>query len=156
MLADLAGLIRVLDEYRVSFVVIRGVAVAAHGYLRATEDLDLVPDPDRENLDRLGNALVSVDARLAADPGRELGPAERQALYRGRNLRLTTRLGDVDVVQRLPGVPGYGDLAAEAEHSSLGGVELAVCSREHLIAMKAARGSAQDRADLERLRPAGD
>ena len=93
MLPDLAGLIGVLAEYRVGYVVIGGVAVAAHGYVRATEDVDVVPDPDRENLDRLGNALVSLDARLTADPAREIGPAERQALYRGRNLTLTTRAG---------------------------------------------------------------
>jgi len=157
MLPDLAGLISVLDEYRVGYVVIGGVAVAAHGYVRATEDVDVVPDPDRENLDRLGNALVSVDARLAVDPAREIGPAERQALYRGRNLTLTTRLGDIDVVQRLPGVPAYAELAADAEHSTLGDVPLAIASRAHLIAMKQARGSAQDRADLERLQqpPAG-
>ena len=107
MLPDLAGLVRVLGDYRVQFVVIGGVAVAAHGYVRATGDLDLVPDPDRDNLDRLGNARVSIDGRLACDPRRELGPAERMALYRGRNLTLMTRLGDLDVVQRLPGVPGY-------------------------------------------------
>lgn len=151
MLPDLAGLVRVLGDYGVGFVVIGGVAVAAHGYVRATEDLDLVPDPDRENLDRLGNALVALDARLAADPRREIGPAERRALYRGRNLTLSTRLGDVDVVQRLPGVPGYGPLVADAERVRLGTVDVAVCSRAHLVAMKAARGSAQDRADLERL-----
>ena len=155
MLPDLAGLVRVLVAYHVRFVVIGGVAVAAHGYVRATEDLDVVPDPDRDNLDRLGNALVSVDARLAAYPRRVLGPAERTALYRGRNLTLTTRLGDLDVVQRLPGVPGYAALAADAEPSSIAGVALYVCSRAHLIAMKAARGSAQDRADLERLQAPG-
>ena len=132
MLPDLAGLVRVLVAYRVRFVVIGGVAVAAHGYVRATEDLD-----------------------VAADPRRELGPAERTALYRGRNLTLTTRLGDLDVVQRLPGVPGYAALAADAEPSSIAGVALYVCSRAHLIAMKAARGSAQDRADLERLQAPG-
>jgi len=153
MLPDLAGVVRALADYRVRFVVIGGVAVAAHGYVRATEDVDVVPDPDRDNLDRLGNALVSLDARLLSDPSRTIGPAERQALYRGRNLTLTTRLGDIDVVQRLPGVPGYAELAADAERSELGGVPLDVSSREHLIAMKEARGSAQDRADLERLRP---
>jgi hypothetical protein len=156
VLPDLAGLVRVLGDYGVEFVVIGGVAVAAHGYVRATEDLDLVPDPDRDNLDRLGNALVSIDARLMSDPRRELGPAERPALYQGRNLTLTTRLGDLDVVQRLPGVPDYAALVGDAEQSSIGGVAIAICSRAHLIAMKAARGSAQDNADLEALRSPGD
>jgi hypothetical protein len=105
VLPDLAGLVRVLGDYRVEFVVIGGVAVAAHGYVRATEDLDLVPDAGRDNLDRLRNALVSIDARVASDLQRELGPAERLALYRGRNLTLTTRLGDLDIVQRLRASP---------------------------------------------------
>ncbi len=42
MLPDLAGLVGVLADYRVRYVVIGGVAVAAHGYVRATEDVDLV------------------------------------------------------------------------------------------------------------------
>lgn len=74
-------------------------------------------------------------------------------MYRGRNLTLTTRLGDIDVVQRLPGVPSYAELAADAQDATIGGVPIAVASRAHLIAMKQARGSAQDRADLERLAP---
>ena len=151
MLPDLAGLLRALEPHEVRFVVIGGVAVAAHGFVRATEDLDVVPDPDHANLDHLGNALVSIGACLAAEPQRKFGGAERQALYRGRNLTLTTRFGDVDVIQRLPGVPSYAQLAAEAWESSLEGVRLSVCSRAHLTQMKAARGSAQDQADLERL-----
>src|SRR3954447_2133973 len=153
MLPDLAGLVAVLADYRVRYVVIGGVAVAAHGYVRATEDVDLVPDPDGDNVDRLGNALVSLDAGLSADPARGIGPAERQAMHRGRNLTLTRRLGDIDVGQRLAGVPGYAELAADAQHATIGGVPIAVASRAHLIAMKQARGSAQDRAALERLAP---
>jgi hypothetical protein len=71
MLPDLAGLVGVLADYRVRYVVIGGVAVAAHGYVRATEDVDLVPDPDRDNLDRLGKALVSLDA--GSRPSRAAG-----------------------------------------------------------------------------------
>jgi hypothetical protein len=43
---DLRVLLQLLHEKDVSSVVIGGVAVAAHGFVRGTEDLDLVPDPD--------------------------------------------------------------------------------------------------------------
>jgi hypothetical protein len=151
MLPDLAGLLAVLDAGGVRFVVIGGVALGAHGHIRATEDLDIVPDPARENLDRLGNALVKLDARLAANHSRGIDAALRAALYRGRNLTLTTRLGDLDVVQRLPGVPAWNELVAEATRITLAGTPLAVCSRAHLIAMKRARSSLQDQADIEAL-----
>lgn len=151
MVPDLAGLISALNAEGVRFVVIGGVAVGAHGHIRATEDLDIVPDPGPDNLDRLGNVLVGLAARLTSDPQRAIDPTVRRALYRGGNLTVTTRLGDLDIVQRLPGVPPWSVLVDDAERTTLGGEPLIVCSRPHLIAMKRARGSLQDQADLEAL-----
>jgi hypothetical protein len=151
MLPDLAGLLAALEAGDVRFVVIGAVAVGAHGHIRATQDLDIVPEPTHWNLDRLGNTLVGLDARLAADPNRGIDPELRRALYQGRSLTLTTALGDLDIVQRLAGVPTWKELAADAEQTTLAGVPLAVCSRKHLLAMKRARHSLQDRADIEAL-----
>jgi hypothetical protein len=151
MLPDLAGLVSALNAGAVEFVVIGGVAVGAHGHIRATEDLDVVPDPDRENLDRLGNVLVGLDARLASDPDRGIDPEVRRSLYQGRNLTVSTNLGDLDVVQRMPGVPAWDELAGDAETTTLADQPLRVSSRAHLIAMKRARASLQDQADLEAL-----
>jgi hypothetical protein len=151
MLPDLAGLVAALNAGGVRFVVIGGIAVSAHGHVRATEDLDIVPAPDADNLDRLGNALVGLDARVEANPARGIDSEVRQALFRGGNLTVTTRLGDLDVVQRLPGIPTWSELDGQAEPTTLADTPLAVCSRTHLIAMKRARGSLQDRADIEAL-----
>jgi hypothetical protein len=156
MVPDLAKLLGTLRGAKVSFVVIGGIAVSAHGAMRATEDIDLVPDPDPENLDRLGNVLAALDARLTLRPTQRIGPAERSALQRGRNLTVTTSLGDLDIVQRLPGVPSYAVLKESAETTMLDDVPLQVCSRAALIAMKRVRASAQDLADIERLEVGGD
>lgn len=150
-LPDLAGLLRSLHDGRVRHVVIGGVALAAHGRLRATEDIDSVPDPDAENLRRLSNVLTALEARLTLDPGRPFGPSERMALERGRSMSLSTSQGELDIVQRLPGVPPYHDLDAAAIEDTLFDVPVRVSSREHLVAMKRARGSTQDLADLEAL-----
>ena len=48
-------------------------------------------------------------------------------------------------------MPAYSDLRSRAFDVELHGVRFAVCSRDDLIAMKRARGSALDQADLERL-----
>lgn len=95
--------------------------------------------------------LSGLGARLALNQERILDDKVRAALHRGRNLTVTTRLGDVDVVQRLPGVPSYATLEAESVGVELFEVPFRVCSRGHLIAMKRARSSALDLADLERL-----
>jgi hypothetical protein len=78
----------------------------------------------------------------------------REALGRGRNLKVTTSLGDLEVVQRLPGVPSFAALSADSWEAELSGVRFAVCSLEHLIAMKEARGAPIDQADLVSLRRA--
>jgi hypothetical protein len=116
-----------------------------------TEDVDLVPAPDDRNLDRLVNRLVREDGRLTLGPGRTPGPEERRALYRGRNLSVSTPLGDLDVVQPLPGVPAYSELATRAIVVTPSGLRLTVASRADLIAMKRAGGRPIDVADLEYL-----
>jgi hypothetical protein len=37
----------VLAEHRVDFVIIGGFALSAHGVIRGTKDIDVVPDPRR-------------------------------------------------------------------------------------------------------------
>jgi hypothetical protein len=64
MLPDLGGLVHELAKARIRYVVIGGIAVAAHAFVRATEDLDIVPDPTPANLDALRNMLVGIGARL--------------------------------------------------------------------------------------------
>ncbi len=151
MLPDLAGLVRELAEARIRYVVIGGIAVAAHAFVRATEDLDIVPDPTPSNLDDLCNALVRIEARLLRDPERAIDPEIRSDLYRGHNLTVTTSVADLDIVQQLPGVPSFAELEADSWEAELDGAHFRVCSRAHLIAMKRARGAAIDLADLEHL-----
>jgi len=49
----------------VDFVLVGGLAVNAWGYLRATRDVDLVPDPSPENLERLDALLVDLGGKAA-------------------------------------------------------------------------------------------
>lgn len=121
---DLRALLELLREREIDFIVIGGVAVAAHGFVRGTEDLDLVPDPDPANLQRLAAALEQL-----AD----------------------TKFGGLDIIQLAQGVPGYSQLAEDAVDSELLGIPVRVCSLSMLRQMKEAQGRALDKADLENL-----
>ena len=151
-LPDLRALLATLSDAGVEFVVIGGIAVGLHGAIRTTEDLDIVPDPAPENLDRLCAALEADGAMLLLAPSRRFGAREAWRLRRGSNLSLTLRHGDVDIVRDLTGVPDYASLLAEAERFDLEGLTVTVASPGQLIQMKLARGSAQDAADVEALR----
>lgn len=149
---DLRSLLQALHESDVRFVVIGGVAVGAHGYIRATADLDLVPDSDPANLDRLIGALDSLEATLPTAGDRRFDP-ERDAgvVRRGGNVTADTKFGGLDVVQLAAGVPSFSQLAADAVESDVLGVPVRVCSLPRLREMKQAQDRAQDRADLENL-----
>ena len=148
---ELLPLLRALTDGGVEFVVIGGVAVSLHGPIRATEDLDIVPRAGADNLMALGNVIASLNGRLVRDPLTPFGPQHRAALAQGRSVSISTDLGDVDVVQRLPGVPAFDQLLRAAEAVQLDGMQVHFASRSDLVAMKRARGSAQDLADLDAL-----
>ena len=52
-----------LRRHQIEFVVRGGFALAPHGYIRATKDIDIVPDPDPQNLARLAAALLDLEAQ---------------------------------------------------------------------------------------------
>lgn len=151
-LPDLRALLATFSAADVEYVVIGGIALGLHGGIRTTEDLDIVPSPDPANLDRLCHALESLDASLLLNPARRFGAREAWMRQRGRNVSLATRLGDLDVIRSLPGVPDYAMLAEGAERYDIDGIVVLAASATQLIEMKQARGSAQDQADIETLR----
>jgi hypothetical protein len=45
----------------VRFILIGGLAVGVHGAVRATRDMDIVPDPNSQNLERLAAVYGQLD-----------------------------------------------------------------------------------------------
>ena len=152
-------LIAALSDGSVEYVLIGGLAVGAHGFPRATKVVDIVPALDDGNLDRLANVLREIEAHNFGtgdlDPAEfAFDPLKPDELREGGNFVLATRLGRLDIMQWVPGIPG--DLAFEhltrgAIMTSLGDRPVRVCSRDDLITMKRAGGRSQDRLDLEEL-----
>ena len=145
-----------------SGVVIGGIAVGVHGYVRATKDLDVVPDPEGENLARLSSLLRELDAEHVGvgDFAAEEFPydaTDPEQLAQGANFRLETRPGPLDIMQWVSGIdedPVYPALAREAISVDFRGGPLLVCGLERLLAMKQAAGREQDLQDLRELGPA--
>ncbi|MEJ7718772.1 MAG: nucleotidyltransferase [Thermoleophilaceae bacterium] len=92
-------ILRVLVRHGVDFVVIGGLAVQTHGHLRTTKDLDLVPEPSRENYVRLAAALAELEAVLRGVDADLLGidVTDADHLGWGGNFTLVTKHGWLDV-----------------------------------------------------------
>lgn len=147
----LRELLERLTEADVRFVLVGGLAVIAWGHVRATQDVDIVPDPDQENLERLAVLLESLDGRVEVEGGLLKPSAIRTFLTVGDRTLVSTRLGPLDVLQGLPQVPPFERLDAEAERVDLDGVTVKICSFDALLEMKRASERARDRDDLDAL-----
>ncbi len=152
-------LIAALGDAGVEYVLIGGLAVGAHGFVRATKDVDIVPAPDAANLERLAALLRTLETQhhgLGDFDASEFpfDPLDPRQLAQGGNFVLTTRLGRLDLMQWVPGIPGesaFDHLAQGAVETALSGRHIRVCSRDDLIAMKRAAGRPQDLVDLQEL-----
>lgn len=147
----LRELLERLIEADVRFILVGGLAVNAWGYMRATQDVDVVPDPDGENLARLDGLLRELGGRV--DVGGRLLDANAISTFlrTGDRTLVRTELGQVDVLQGLPQVPRYEELEKEAKEIDVDGLSIRVCSLEHLLEMKRAGNRHRDKDDLEAL-----
>jgi predicted nucleotidyltransferase len=150
----LRELLRRLVEAEIAFVLVGGLAVNAWGYLRATRDLDVVPDPDRDNLEMLDSLLQELGGRV--DVGGQLLDSSSISTFlkTGDRTLVLTDLGQIDVLQGLPQVPRFEELEKQARNVDIEGLTVRVCSLEHLLDMKRASDRPRDHEDVEALEAA--
>ncbi|MDB5290474.1 MAG: hypothetical protein JWL69_1715 [Phycisphaerales bacterium] len=148
-------MLEMLRNSGVPFVIVGGLAVAYHGYVRATEDVDVVwlrstetERPMFKALERLCAHCISKE--IDPDTGIERTYWITEAFVRSSHvMMLDTKYGFLDLYDFIPGFPAEDvrqllDSSVEAE-----GYRFA--SLKWLRKMKKAAGRTKDLLDLENL-----
>jgi hypothetical protein len=148
MATDFRRVIESLAGEEVGYVLVGGLALAAHGSSRITVDLDLCYDRSAENIERLVRALASLKPRLRDFPAELPFFWDAQTVRTGLNFTLTTAAGDVDLLGEVSGVGAYVEAAASAVRVELYGHAVAILSLDALERSKRAAGRAKDLLDL--------
>jgi hypothetical protein len=149
---DPRRLIEALAHHSVRFIVVGAVAAIAQGYPLPTEDLDVTPEREPANLERLAAALRELRAKLRVPRGEVVDfPIDAEFLGRMDVWTLTTDAGDLDIVFVPAGTRGYEDLLADAMEVDLG-ARVLVASLRDVIRSKEAAGRPKDIAQLPALR----
>jgi hypothetical protein len=145
-------MLRGLTREKVRFVVVGGVAAAAHGSSRVTNDLDICYDAvDRANLVALAKVLSSWDAYpRGIEPGLPFILDDR-TLLGAPILTVTTSEGDIDVRDRIAGVGDFAAVRLHSERIAALGVRFRVLDLPSLIKAKRAAGRPRDHEHLPEL-----
>lgn len=147
-------ILRVLSDHGVRYVLVGGFAAVIHGSPYVTTDVDVVPDAGRDNLVRLSDALRTLGARVwtESEPEGLAFGHNADSLAGSRMWNLVTDHGRLDVAFEPSGTSGFDDLARDAVHLTILGVEVDVASLADVIRSKEAAGRERDRLVLPVLR----
>ena len=141
--SDYSELLAAFNARNVEYLVVGAHALAAHGHVRATKDLDLWVRPTADNAKRVLGALADFGAPL-------FGLTADDLQTPGVVFQLGVAPVRIDIITAIDGVEF--DAAWNARmRTTFEGEEVAVLSREDLIENKRASGRAQDLADVEWL-----
>ncbi len=152
-LFDPSRIFETLDRHGVDYLTIGAWAVIAHGYVRATADIDFVARLDQNNMIRLGAALAELNARLrGVDADKlDIDPTDPEVLANGASFTMDTDAGPLDFLNDVPGAADYEEMRSRARQANAGGVTVWVVGYEDLIRMKEASGREQDLLDIHQL-----
>lgn len=144
---DPYAILAALDRRRVAYVVIGSFARVIRGAEELPAGLDISPSLRPQNLQRLEEALVDLDA--AGADGARISVDERPDAA----IRATSPAGELKIVPEPEGTRGYDDLRRAATREPLGrGLRPTIASTGDLARMLAALGREEDRPKLRALR----
>jgi hypothetical protein len=160
-LASFEAIVSALNAAEVRFIVVGGVAVNAHGYLRFTKVVDLVIRLSPRDIISAFRALEQIDYRPSNPITAEefADPEKREGWRRDKRMLVLKMWSDarretpLDIFVYEP-----FDFDAEYERALVyeGEIPARFASIPALIAMKQVANRPEDRIDIEKLRIIGD
>ena len=156
-LADVEAILRALNDADVRYLIVGGLAVVAHGYVRATVDMDIVLHLERENVLRAMAALKEIGyqplvpveaADFADEQKRKLWRDEKHMMvFQMRHRRPESTRLDIFVEEPF----SFDEEYARAFWEEVAGVRAPILRYDALIRLKRSSGRSQDLADIAEL-----
>lgn len=128
---------------KVEYAVVGGVAVNAHGYVRATNDLDIFIRPTEDNARAVFNALLALGVPLEG-----LTPSD--LLNDEENLRFGPAEDHIDILPSI-GEMTFDQVWRNRIETTVAGLSVPFISKSDLIENKRQVGRLRDLADAEEL-----
>ena len=137
------GLLAAFAAAGVDFAVVGGVAVNAHGYPRATNDLDVFIRPTEENARAAFAALLAMGVPLE-------GLTYADLLDDENNLRFGPMEDHIDILASIGEMP-FEQVWRNRVQTEVAGIDVPFISKNDLVENKRQVGRLRDLADVEEL-----
>lgn len=144
LLQELLDITSEFEKNGIEYAVCGGLAMAIHGFARATMDIDVLIKADS----------LEKSYKLAAEKGYNIKGLDMSFKERAVEIRRVSKIdddGEVLSLDLLLVTPKVEDVWVTREQVSLQENLLSVVSKQGLIKMKTLAGRPQDLADIERL-----
>jgi predicted nucleotidyltransferase len=138
---DIENLLKLLNEFKVRYVIIGATAFPAHGYTRTTMDTDIFIEPTKSNANRCLKALKKF--------GYDITDISVQELLTKKVL-IRQYLVEIDIHPFVTGMK-FKQVWKNKVKERIGKTEVYFASLDDLIKMKRAVKRPKDREDLKIL-----
>ena len=138
-----SDLLRVLTQHHVDYIVVGGIAAAAHGSVRATYDLDVVYARGGDNIKKVVAALKPLDPYLRGAPPGLPFSWDTDTVQQGQ-LHSYHQPCSIDLFGEITGGGSFEDLRSYTTTVHVFDVDCLVLTLDKLIAVKRAAGRPKD------------
>jgi len=146
--ADMKELVRLFEKHGVQYTLVGGHAVSFYGYVRTTQDMDLLVSPTAENAERIIDALSAFGFGGTGIP-RELFERDGGAVHLG------VEPNRIDILTSLKGVDNR-KIFKGSQIVEIDGVAVNIISLEDLVQVKRCSDRPRDLADADELTKIND
>ena len=138
-------LAKLVRDY-VRFVTVGGVAVAMNGFVRSTEDVDILIDPSPANIDTTLTSLRTFGQGFARELSRDDFTDEEGCI----RISEESESCQIDIFTRIGGLT-WKDMESHIRHFEVSGVRIPYLSRAGLVMLKRESHREKDRIDVDAL-----
>ncbi len=140
---DMKDLIEIMERHEVQYVLVGGFAVNFYGYIRTTQDVDVLVNPSSENARRMVNALDEFGFGSGGVPA-EYFETEGTAIHMG------VEPNRIDLLTSLRGISNE-EIFKRKERVKYEDIFLNLISLEDLLVCKKKSDRLKDLADADEL-----
>jgi len=140
---DYKDMIRIFLEEKVQFLLVGGIAVIFHGYVRMTKDIDLWILASKENAESVVKALAKFGA-----PMQDISTDDFE--HEGTIFQIGIEPIRIDIITKIAGL-NFEEANANARTIEIEDLKIPTISIQDLIKNKKASGRKQDLIDAEKL-----